>query len=79
MQKYRIIKEENRLTNKVQFFIEQYTGMFTKVWTRELSLDGITGQVGAQTLHGARTKLRIIRSGDIIVKEEVILHSSETN
>ena len=70
---YRIVREENKLTGKVLYYIEMQTGWFSKSWTRELGIAGIHGPVGAPTLDGAKYKLDIIKSGEHIVKEIVKL------
>jgi len=66
---YRIVREENKLRGTVQYFIEQERGWFSKSWTRELSVTGVQGQVGAQSLSGAKIKLEIIKAGNHIVKD----------
>tara|TARA_R110002050_G_scaffold291225_1_gene445536 strand:- start:143 stop:361 length:219 start_codon:yes stop_codon:yes gene_type:complete len=68
---YRIIREENKLTDKVQYFIERYKGWPTKSWTRELGIKGVYGPIGGQTLDGAKQKLAIIKSGNHIIKEVI--------
>ena len=68
---YRIVREENKLTGKVLYYIEMQSGWFSKQWTRELGLTGVTGAVGAPSLDGAKFKLAIIKAGDHIVKEIV--------
>ena len=70
---YRIVREENKLRGKVLYYIEMQTGWFRKQWTRELSISGVHGPVGAPTLDGAKFKLDIIKSGEHIVKEIVKL------
>ena len=66
---YRIVREENLLNNKVQYFIEEYRGWFNKKWTRNLT--GVSGFVGGQTLDGAKAKLKVLKSGEIITEEIV--------
>ena len=66
---YRIVREENKLTGRVLYFIEQYRGWLSKSWKRELDLDGIHGSIGGTTLSGAKAKLEVIKSGNHIVKE----------
>ena len=68
---YRIVKEENLLSNKVQYFIEQQRGWFSKSWSRNLSRSSINGSIGGQTLDGAKAKLAIIKRGDHIIKSVV--------
>ena len=71
---YRIVREENKLTGRVQYFIEQEKGWFSKKWTRQLDVDGIYGPIGGATLSGAKYKLDIIKSGDHIVKDIMEVH-----
>ena len=66
---YRIVREENKLMDRVQYFIEQEKGWFSKTWTREIDIDGIHGPIGGQTLAGAKTKLAIIKAGNYIVTD----------
>ena len=66
---YRIVREENKLTGKVLYYIEMQTGWFSKSWTRELGIPSIHGPIGAPTLDGAKHKLAIIKAGNHIVKE----------
>jgi len=68
---YRIVREENKLTGKVLYYIEMQKGWFSKSWTRELGLKDVNGPVGAPSLDGAKFKLAIIKAGDHIVKEIV--------
>ena len=71
---YRIVREENKLTDKVQYFIEQTKGWFTKSWTRKLDVNGVYGPIGGQTLDGAKQKLAIIKAGNHIVKDIMEVH-----
>ena len=66
---YRIVREENKLTGRVRYIIEQEKGWFSKSWSRELDITGIYGPVGGATLSGAKAKLEIIKAGNHIVKE----------
>ena len=66
---YRIVREENKLTGRVRYIIEQEKGWFSKSWSRELSIPGVHGPVGAPSLSGAKYKLDIIKSGNHIVKD----------
>ena len=68
---YRIVREENKLTGRVLYYIEMQRGWLSKSWTRELGIAHINGPVGAPTLDGAKFKLDIIKSGNHIVKEIV--------
>jgi hypothetical protein len=72
---YRIVRETNHLTDKIQFFIEEYKGFIFKKWTRELDLDiKYRGPIGASTYDGAKWKLdRIkLKKGKMIEKEIVV-------
>jgi len=71
---YRIVREENKLTGRVQYFIEQEKGWFIKSWTRELDVAGVHGPVGGATLSGANMKLKIIKAGNHIVKDIMEVH-----
>ena len=67
---YRIMREENLLSGKVQYFIEEYRGWFRKEWTRNLT--GYSGRVlGGQTLDGAKAKLKVLKSREFITEEIV--------
>ena len=68
---YRIVREENKLTGRVQYFIEQEKGWFSKTWTREIDIEGIHGPIGGATLSGAKAKLAIIKAGNHIVIDVV--------
>ena len=68
---YRIVREENKLTDRVQYFIEVRKGWFNKRWTRELDVNGIHGPIGGATLSGAKAKLAIIKAGNHIVIDVV--------
>ena len=69
---YRIVKETNQLTGKVQYVIERYANYFIyRKWTRDLDIEGISGNVGGFTLEEAQRKLAIIKSGEITTKEVV--------
>ena len=63
---YRIVKEENRLSGKIQYIIEKRKKVLWMVsWTRDLDLDvQQIGPVGAPTLSGAKYKLDQIIAWD---------------
>jgi len=54
MDKYRIVREENHLTNTVRFIIEkQKKWLWMESWTRDLGLDiAMRGPIGAPTYDG---------------------------
>lgn len=67
---YRIVKETNQLTDRVEYIIERYVNyFFYKKWTRDLDIEGINGKIGGTSLEGAQRKLEIIKSGKIIITE----------
>ena len=69
---YRIIKETNQLTGRVQYVIERYANYFIyRKWTRDLNIEGVSGNVGGFTLEEAQRKLAVIKSGEITTKEVV--------
>jgi hypothetical protein len=69
---YRIVKETNQLTGRVQYIIERYANYFIyRKWTRDLNIEGVSGNVGGFTLEEAQRKLAIIKSGEITTKEVV--------
>jgi len=69
---YRIVKETNQLTGRVQYIIERYANyFFYKKWTRELDVDGVNSNIGGYTLEEAQRKLAIIKSGEITTKEVI--------
>jgi|TARA_X000001388_G_scaffold75408_1_gene70163 hypothetical protein len=69
---YRIVKETNQLTGRVQYIIERYANyFFYRKWTRDLNIGGVSGNVGGFTLEEAQRKLAIIKSGEITTKEVV--------
>ena len=71
--RYRIVKEENLLTGRVVYYIEEKkTFLWTTSWSRNLSNDGIDGEVASLTLHGIRHKLNEIRWGGNIIKKEIV-------
>jgi len=61
--KYRIVREENHLTDTVRYIIEREKKWFwMSSWTRELGLDvDQRGPVGAPTYDGALWKLNSIK------------------
>ncbi len=72
---YRIVKETNRLSGKVQYIIERKkTFLWSTSWNRELGLDVTQiGPVGAPTLDGAKWKMQEIIAWDgKMIKKEVI-------
>ena len=69
---YRIVKETNQLTGRVQYIIERYANyIIYRKWTRDLDIEGVSGNVGGFTLEEAQRKLAIIKSGEITTKEVV--------
>jgi len=69
---YRIVKETNKLTGRVQYIIERYANYFIyRKWTRDLDIEGVSGNVGGFTLEEAQRKLAVIKSGEITTKEVV--------
>jgi hypothetical protein len=71
--RYRIVKETNQLTGRMVYYIEEKTTFLWKTsWTRNLSVEGVTGQVASLTLHGIKHKLNEVRWGGNMVKTEVI-------
>ncbi len=72
---YRIVKETNRLTNKVSYIIERKkTFLWSTSWTRELGLDiQQRGPVGAPTYDGAKWKMQEIMAWDgKMIKKEIV-------
>jgi len=72
---YRIVREENRLTGKIQFIIERKKKwLWMESWTKDLGLDiNISGPVGAPTKSGAQFKLQEIIAWDgRIIKREIV-------
>ena len=73
---YRIVREVNHLTDKVQYFIERKKAfLWSTSWTTELGLDvDQRGPIGAPTYDGAKWKLdRIrLRNGVMMEKEVVV-------
>ena len=68
--RYRIVKETNQLTGRVEYIIERYVNyFFYRKWTRDLDIEGINGKIGGTSLEGAQRKLEIIKSGKIIITE----------
>lgn len=75
MDKYRIIREENHLTDTVRFIIEkQKKWLWMESWTRELGLDiHQRGPVGAPTYDGALWKMNKIKiNKGIMIRTAVI-------
>jgi len=72
--RYRIVKEENLLTGRIVYYIEEKkTWFWTVSWTRNLSaVEGVPGPVASLTLHGIKQKLKEIRWGGNMIKKEVI-------
>jgi|DEB0MinimDraft_4_1074332.scaffolds.fasta_scaffold23898_4 hypothetical protein len=69
---YRIVKETNQLTGRVQYIIERYANYFIyRKWTRDLDIEGVSGNVGGFTLEEAQRKLIVIKSGEITTKEVI--------
>jgi len=73
---YRIVREVNHLTDKLQYFIERKkVFLWSTSWTTELGLDvDQRGPIGAPTYDGAKWKLDQIklRNGVMIEKEVVV-------
>ena len=73
---YRIVREVNHLTDRVQYFIERKKlFLWSTSWTTELGLDvDQRGPIGAPTYDGAKWKLDQIklRNGVMIEKEVVV-------
>jgi hypothetical protein len=72
---YRIVKETNRLSGKVQYIIERKKKfLWSTSWTRELGLDITqTGPIGASTYDGAKWKMQeiITWDGQMLKKETI--------
>ena len=72
---YRIVREVNHLTDKLQYFIERKkVFLWSTSWTTELGLDvDQRGPIGAPTYDGAKWKLDMIKlkNGKMIEKEIV--------
>ena len=73
---YRIVREVNHLTDRVQYFIERKkVFLWSTSWTTELGLDvDQRGPIGAPTYDGAKWKLDQIklRNGVMIEKEVIV-------
>ena len=72
---YRIVREVNHLSDKVQYVIERRkTFLWMVSWTRDLGLDiSMRGPIGAQSLSGAQWKLERIKSRDrIMIEREIV-------
>jgi hypothetical protein len=72
---YRIVREENRLTGRVEYIIERKkTFLWMSSWTRELELDIVQrGPVGAPTYDGAKWKMEEIIAWDgKMMKKEIV-------
>jgi hypothetical protein len=83
---YRIVREVNHLTDKVQYVIERKkTFLWMSSWTRELGLDlPQRGPIGAPTYDGAKWKLNKIKQhGSVMIEREVFegvpVHRSRFN
>jgi len=75
--RYRIVKEENLLTGRIVYYIEQKRiGWFfgSSKWSRDIrGVEGLqTGPVGSLTLSGIKHKLNEIRWGGNMIKTEII-------
>ena len=73
---YRIVREVNYLTDKIQYIIERKkTFLWSSSWTRELGLDiDQKGPIGAPTFDGAKWKLdRIKKHNSIMLEREVAI------
>ena len=79
--RYRIIKEENLLTGRIVYYIEQKrTGWFgSSKWSRDIKgIEGLqTGPVGSLTLSGIKHKLNELRWGGNMIKKEIIQSDDE--
>ena len=72
---YRIVREENRLTGKVQYIIERKrTFLWMESWSRDLGLDvQQIGPVGASNYDGAKWKMEQIMAWDgKMIKREIV-------
>ena len=72
---YRIVREVNHLTDKIQYVIERKkTFLWMTSWTRELGLDvHQRGPVGASTYDGALWKLNKIKiNKGIMIRTAII-------
>jgi hypothetical protein len=71
--RYRIVKETNVLTGRQVYYIEEKkTWFWMTSWTRNLSTEGVDGQVASLTLSGIKHKLKEIRWGGNMIKKEII-------
>ena len=72
---YRIVREVNHLTDKVQYVIERKQSfLWMTSWTRDLGLDIVMrGPIGAPSLSGAQWKLDRIKSRDRVMMEREIV------
>ena len=71
--RYRIVKETNTLTGRTVYYIEEKkTWLWTSNWTRQLTAEGVDGEVASLTLQGIKHKLNEIRWGGNIIKKEII-------
>jgi hypothetical protein len=71
--RYRIVKEENLLTGRIVYYIEEKkTFLWSSSWSRDISNDGVRGHVASLTLAGIKHKLNEIRWGGNIIKKEII-------
>jgi len=71
---YRIVREENKLSGRVIYYIEMQKGWFSKTWTRELDITGVHGPVGAPSIDGAKHKLAVIKAGNHIEIDVMEVH-----
>jgi len=76
MDKYRIVREENHLTDTVRFLIERKkTFLWMSSWTRDLGIQDIMqrGPIGAPTYDGALWKMNRIKiNRGIMIRTAVI-------
>jgi|TARA_R110000737_G_scaffold73325_1_gene101798 hypothetical protein len=73
---YRIVREVNHLTDRVQYFIERKkVFLWSTSWTTELGLDvDQRGPIGAPTYDGAKWKLDQIKlRNDVMIEKEVVV------
>jgi len=72
---YRIVREVNHLTDKIQYVIERKkTFLWMTSWTRELGLDLTQrGPIGAPSYDGAKWKLDRIKLRDRrMIQREIV-------
>ena len=71
--RYRIVKETNQLTGRQVYYIEEKRKfLWMTSWTRNLSVEGVIGEVASLTLQGIKYKLNEVRWGGNMIKTEII-------